>query len=60
MSHIDIGSSVLRARHRMYRLHGVVVLKLFDSPLCTLHRLSHLPPHSPDLHLQLPCGLVRG
>ena len=33
---------------------------LFDSPLCTLHRLSHLPFHSPDLHLHLPCGLVRG
>ena len=26
--------------------------------LCTLHRPSHLPFHSPDLHL--PCGLVRG
>ena len=27
----------------------------------TLHSaLSHLPPHSPNLHLQLPCGLVRG
>ena len=35
---------------------------LFDSPLCTLHRLSHLPLHSPDLHLYLHllCGLVRG
>ena len=33
---------------------------LFDSPLCTLHRLSHLPFHPPDLHLHLPCGLVRG
>ena len=32
---------------------------LFDSPLCTLHLLSHLPFHSPDLHLRLPCGLVR-
>ena len=28
----------------------VVVLILFDSPLCTLHSLSHLPFHSPDLH----------
>ena len=33
---------------------------LFDSPLCTLHHLSHLPFHFPDLHLHLPCGLVRG
>ena len=35
------------------------VLILFDSPLCTLHSLSHLPFHSPDLHLHLPCGWVR-
>ena len=34
-------------------------LVLFDPQLCTLHRLSHLPFHSPVLHLQLPCGLVR-
>ena len=41
--------------------HVVVVLILFDSPFCTLHRLSHLPPHSPDLHLHshLSCGSVR-
>ena len=40
---------------------AVVVLILFDSPLCTLHRLSRLPFHSPDshLHLHLPCGLFR-
>ena len=45
----------------MSHSHGVVVLMLFDSPLCTLHRLSHLPFNSPDLHLHihLPCGLVR-
>ena len=36
---------------------AVVVLILLDSPFCTLHRLSHLPSHSPDLHL--PCRLVR-
>ena len=29
------------------------------STLCALHRLSHLPFHSPVLHLHLPCGLVR-
>ena len=40
---------------------AVVVLILFDSSSFTLHRLSHLPFHSPDLHLRLhPCGLVRG
>ena len=39
---------------------AVFFLILFDSPLCTLHRVSHLPFHSPDLHLHLPCGLVRG
>ena len=43
----------------MYHLHGVVVLVLFDSPLCTLHRLSHLPFHSLNLHLHLLCGSVR-
>ena len=31
--------------------HVVVVLILFDPVLCTLHRLSHLPFHSPVLHL---------
>ena len=43
------------------RSGAVVVLILFDSPFCTLHRLSHLPFHSPDLHLHLHflCGLVR-
>ena len=28
-------------------------------PLHTPHHLSYLPPHSPGLHFQLPCGLVR-
>ena len=44
-----------------YHPHGVVVLILFDSPLCTLHRLSHLPCYSLDLHLNLPMwvGSVR-
>ena len=37
----------------------VVVLILFDPLLCTLHRLSHLSFHSPDVHLHLLCGLVR-
>ena len=31
-------------------------LILFDPLLCTLHRLSHLPFHSPVLHLHFPCG----
>ena len=55
----DIGSRCLPRTSSMYHSHGVVVLILFDSPLCTLHRLSHLPFHSHDLHLHLPCGLVR-
>ena len=55
----DIGSRCLARTSSMYHPNGAVVLILFDSPLCTLHRLSHLPFHSPDLHLHLPCGLVR-
>ena len=35
------------------------VWPLFDSPLCTLHSLSHLQLHPPDLHLHLLCGSVR-
>ena len=57
----DIGSRVLRTS--FHHIHAscalCVVWILFETPRCTLHRLSHLPPHSPDLHLQLPCGLVR-
>ena len=61
MSYVTLAQGVLRALHPMCHPHGVVVLILFDSPLCTLHRLSHLPFHSPDLqlHLHLSCGLVR-
>ena len=59
----DIGSRcVAHVIPSMLHAHCVVVvLMLFDSPLCTLHRLSHLLPHSPDLHLHphLPCGSVR-
>ena len=60
----DIGSSSrCLARTSFHLSHAscavVVCLILFDSPLCTIHRLSHLPFHSPDLHLHLPCGLVR-
>ena len=55
MSHVTLAQGVLRTSS-MYHPHGVVVLILFDPPLCTLHRLSHLPFHSPDLHLHLPCG----
>ena len=32
---------------------------LFDSTLCTLHSLSHLLLHPPDLHLHLLSGSVR-
>ena len=49
---VRITSSVLYAQGLFW--------SLFDSPLCTLHRLSHLPFHSPHFHLHLPCGLVRG
>ena len=56
----DIGSRCLARTSSMYHPHVVVVvLILFDPPLCTLHRLSHLPFNSPDLHVHLPCGLVR-
>ena len=55
----DIGSRCLARTSSMYHPHDVVVLILFDSPLCTLHRLSHFSFHSSDLLLHLPCGLVR-
>ena len=44
------GSRCLARTSSMYHPHDVVLI-LLDSPLCTLHRLSHL---------HLPCGLVRG
>ena len=59
MSHVTLAQGVLRARHPCIIRIVVVVLILFDPPICTLHRLSHLPFRSPDLHLHLPCGLVR-
>ena len=43
----------------MYHALCVVVLNLFDSPLCTLHSLSHFVLHPPDLHLHFQCGSVR-
>ena len=55
MSHVTLAQCVLRTSS-MCHLH-VVVLILCDPLLCALHRLSHLPFHSPVLHL--PCGLVR-
>ena len=60
VSHMTLAQGVLRTSSHVSCAH-VVVLILFDSPFCTLHRLSHLPPHSPDLHLHyhLPCGSVR-
>ena len=36
-----------------------LIWSLFDSPLGTLHSLSHHPLHSPNLHLHLLCGSVR-
>ena len=58
MSHVTLAQDVC-PHHVIHASCAVVVLILFDSPCCTLHRLSHFPFHSPDLHLQLPCGLVR-
>ena len=61
MSHTTLAQDVC-PHHVMSSCAWVVVLTLFDSPSCTLHRLTHLPFHSPHLllHLHLPCGLVRG
>ena len=59
MSHVTLAQDVC-PHHVIHASCAVVVLILFDSPLCTLHRLTHLLFHSPDLHLHLPCGLVRG
>ena len=60
MSHTTLAHEVC-PHHVIHGSCAVVVLILFDSPFCTLHRLSHLPLHSPDLHLRihLPCRLVR-
>ena len=60
MSHTTLAQDVC-PHHVMSSCAWVVVLTLFDSPSCTLHRLTHLPFHSPHLHpdLHLPCGLVR-
>ena len=58
MSHVTLAQGVLRTSS-MCHLHVVVVLILFDTLLCALHHLSHLPFHSPVPHLHLPCGLVR-
>ena len=49
--------------HVIHDSCAVVVLILFDSPLCTLHRLSHLPFHSPlfapaDLLITTPRPLI--
>ena len=56
-----IGSSSRCCAHVIACVICMVLSLSFDTlPLCTLHRLSHLPPHSPDLYLELPCGLVRG
>ena len=63
LSHMTLaqGSRLKVVRITSSMLHAQCLFwSLFDSPLCTLHRLSHLPFHSPDLHLHLPCGLVRG
>ena len=53
------GSRLKVVRITSSMLHAQCLFwSLFDSPLCTLHRLSHLPFHSPENHLHLPCGLV--
>ena len=57
VSHTTLAQDVC-PHHVIHASCAVVVLILFDSPLCTLHRLSHLLFHSLDLHLHLPCGLV--
>ena len=59
MSHTTVAQDVC-PHHVIHASCAAVVLILFDSPFCTLHRLSHLPFHFPDLHLRLRCGLVRG
>ena len=55
----DIGSSlVVRARHPC--VICMLCVAWFSATLpFALHRLFHLPFHSPVLHLHLPCGLVR-
>ena len=55
MSHVTLAQDV-SPHHVIHASCAVVVLILFVSPFCTLHRLSHLPFHFPDLHLHLPCG----
>ena len=55
MSHVTLAQGVLRTSS-MCHLHVVVVLILFDSLLCALHRVSHHPFHSLVLHFHLPCG----
>ena len=57
VSHTTLAQDV-SPHHVIHASCAVVVLILYDSPFRTFHRLSHLPFHSPDLHL--PCRLVRG
>ena len=56
----DIGSRCLARITSCHHAFGCAFgLLLFDPLLCTLHRLAHLPYHSPVLQLHLPCELVR-
>ena len=54
----DIGSRCLCASSHPCVMR-LCVWPLFYSPLCTLHSLSHLLLHPPDLSLHLLCGSVR-
>ena len=60
VSHMTLAQGVLRTSSHPC-LMWLCVLILFDSPLCTLHSLSHLLPHSHDFHLHphLTCVSVR-
>ena len=55
----DTKSSSCASYHPCFMRLVVCVWLLFDSPLCTLHSLTHLLLHPPDLPLHLLCGSVR-
>ena len=55
MSHVTLAQGVVRIVSSMFH----VVVRLDLSSTLHFHSLSHLPFHSPDLPLHLPCGSVR-